>query len=56
MLHQADREARRLRYETLDPTSEHQRIGYAYLTDTEGLTLERITAGREYRPLPAPDR
>lgn len=56
MLHQADREARRLRYETLDPNREHQGIGYAYLTDTAGLTLQRITAGREYRPLPSAER
>jgi len=53
MLHSADRDARRLRYETLDPNREQQSIGYAYLTDTAGLTLERLAAGREYQPLPS---
>lgn len=52
MLHPADREARRLRYETLDPNSEQQSIGYAYLTDTDGLALERLAPGREYQPIP----
>lgn len=53
MLHSADREARRLRYETLDPNREQQSIGYAYLTDPANLTLQRITAGSDtgrFRP------
>lgn len=52
MLSAADRAARRARYERLDPDRSFQSIGYAYLTETEGLRLERIPAGREYRPLP----
>lgn len=44
-----DRAARRRRYETLDPEARWQpRLGYAYLTDTRGLQLEQIPAGREY--------
>jgi len=43
------REARRKRYETLDPTARWQpTIGYAYLTDSSGLQLREISAGREY--------
>jgi hypothetical protein len=52
MLSAADREARRARYESLDPGRDFQAIGYAYMTVTDGLALERIPAGREYRPLP----
>lgn len=53
MLRAADREKRRQRYDALDPHHEFQSIGYAYLTDTTGLQLERIREGREYRPLPS---
>ena len=43
------REARRRRYESLDPTARWQRkVGYAYLTDSSGLELRRIPRGREY--------
>ena len=43
------REARRRRYELLDPTARWQpTIGYAYLTDTSGLQLREIPKGREY--------
>ena len=43
------REARRKRYETLDPTARWQpKIGYAYLTDPTGLALRAIPKGREY--------
>jgi len=52
MLSEADREARRARYESLDPGRDFQAMGYAYMTETDGLRLERIPAGREYRPLP----
>ncbi|MEO8503367.1 MAG: glycosyltransferase family 2 protein [Acidobacteriota bacterium] len=52
MLTAEDRQGRRERYEALDPTRDFQEIGYSYLTDTVGLRLERIAAGREYRPLP----
>lgn len=51
MIHETDRLARRLRYETLDPGSEFQRIGYAYLTDPSGLIVEPLVEGRGYRPL-----
>jgi hypothetical protein len=53
MLHRADREARRDRYNALDPQRELQSIGYDYLTDETGLVLERIPEERSYRPLPA---
>ncbi|HSG40339.1 MAG TPA: glycosyltransferase family 2 protein [Thermoanaerobaculia bacterium] len=52
MLTPADRAARQARYESLDPGKDFQSIGYSYMTDTEGLRLERIAPGREYRPLP----
>lgn len=52
MLSPESRAARRARYESLDPNRDFQAIGYAYLTETEGLRLERIQPGREYRPLP----
>lgn len=52
MLTAADRAARRARYEALDPEAALQAIGYGYLTDATGLRLQRIAAGREYRPLP----
>jgi len=54
MLEAEDRAARQARYESLDPGRDFQSIGYGYLTDTEGLRLERIPGGREYRPLPHP--
>ena len=54
MLTPEDRAARQARYESLDPDRSFQAIGYSYMTVTEGLRLERIAAGREYRPLPAP--
>ncbi len=46
----ADREARRAKYEHLDPEHRHQAIGYAYMTDAEGLQIERLPPGREYKP------
>jgi glycosyltransferase involved in cell wall biosynthesis len=43
------REARRKRYELLDPTARWQpEIGYAYLTDASGLELRRIPAARAF--------
>jgi glycosyltransferase involved in cell wall biosynthesis len=48
-LHHEDRVTRRRRYELLDPENRWQpKIGYAYLTDEQGLHLRRIPAGREY--------
>lgn len=52
MLTPDDRAARQSRYENLDPGRDFQSIGYGYMTDTEGLRLERIAPEREYRPLP----
>lgn len=52
MLTPEDRAARQARYEGLDPGRDFQSIGYGYMTETEGLRLERIATGREYRPLP----
>jgi len=49
MLHHEDRVARRRRYELLDPENRCQpKLGYAYLTDEQGLCLRRIPAGRGY--------
>lgn len=50
MVDPADRAARRQRYESLDPTGRWQipPIGYAYLTDETGLTLEPVPAGRGF--------
>lgn len=50
MIRPEDREARRRRYEELDPDAEWQaEHGYAYLTDTAGLRLKRVKPGRDYR-------
>ena len=46
MLTDADRTARRRRYETLDPDRRWQRIGYAHLTDQTGLRLARVPRRR----------
>jgi glycosyltransferase involved in cell wall biosynthesis len=51
MLTPESRAARRARYENLDPDRRFQTIGYSYLTDTEGIRLERIAPGREYQPV-----
>ncbi|MEP7334250.1 MAG: hypothetical protein ABI717_00585 [Actinomycetota bacterium] len=48
MLTAADREARRARYEQLDPDARWQAIGYAYLTDETGLRLRRVPRRRGY--------
>jgi glycosyltransferase involved in cell wall biosynthesis len=50
MLTAAVRAARRARYEHLDPDAEHQAMGYAYLTDEDGIRLEPLPAGRGWRP------
>lgn len=50
MVHAAWREARRARYEALDPNCELQAIGYAYLTDPTGLELRALEPGREFHP------
>lgn len=50
MIDRADREARRARYERLDPDCRFQAIGYSYLTDETGLELERVPWWRRYRP------
>jgi glycosyltransferase involved in cell wall biosynthesis len=51
MMRAEDREARRRRYEDLDPEHRWQSIGYAYLTDETGLRLEPFGRGRDYEPL-----
>jgi glycosyltransferase involved in cell wall biosynthesis len=51
MIREEARRARRDRYRRLDPDRRWQSIGYEYLTDEEGLQLQRLPAGREYRPL-----
>jgi len=51
MIREEDRRARRDRYVYLDPDRLWQSVGYEYLTDEEGLLLERLPEGRGYRPL-----
>ncbi len=48
MLHADDRADRRRRYEHADPERRWQRIGYAYLTDSTGLTLRATDARRGF--------
>lgn len=49
MVSPADREARRRRYEALDPCALCQPgMGYGYLTDESGLRLRRVPAARGY--------
>ena len=48
MLRPEDREARRRRYEQADPERQWQRIGYEYLTDPQGLTLQRVGTRRGF--------
>lgn len=50
MIREEDRRARQARYMRLDPDRRWQSIGYEYLTDEEGLRLERLPPGRGYRP------
>ena len=50
MIDARDREARRNRYNELDPERKFQR-DYDYLTDAKGLQLEKLPPGREYEPL-----
>ncbi len=54
MIHPRDRRARQARYQQLDPDRRWQAIGYDYLTDENGLHLEKLPRGREYRPLALP--
>ena len=51
MIRSEDRAARRRRHEELDPGNTWQEIGYAYLTDTSGIRLERLPPGRDYCPI-----
>jgi hypothetical protein len=48
MLRREDREARRRRYEALDPHALCQPVGYGYLTDESGLRLRRVPVTRGY--------
>lgn len=49
MVKPENRAARRRRYELLDPDARWQpRLGYAYLTDERGLTLQTIAPARGY--------
>ena len=49
MIRREDREARRERYQRLDPEARWQpTVGYAYLTDERGLKLRRVPHGRRY--------
>lgn len=50
MIRAEDREARRRRYERIDPDADWQpEHGYAYLTDPAGLRLKPVKPGRDYR-------
>ena len=49
MLRPEDRAARRERYETMDPEARWQpELGYAYLTDEDGLRLEPVEPARAW--------
>lgn len=48
MISREDRLARRRRYELADPDARWQRVGYAYLTDEHGVSLENIDPRRGY--------
>lgn len=52
MIDAGRRQARRDRYEALDPDNQFQSIGYSHLTDETGLELQPLPEGREYEPLP----
>lgn len=52
MIHVEDREARRKRYNKLDPNRTYQAIGYDYLTDVSGLEVRAITPSQSYRGMP----
>lgn len=52
MIDRDGREARKRKYEQLDPEARWQSIGYAYLTDEKGMVLEALPDGRDYVPLP----
>lgn len=43
-----DRQARRARYERLDPDCRWQSIGYSYLTDSRGLRLRHLPPDRDF--------
>jgi hypothetical protein len=51
MLSESDRGARQARYRALDPDLRWQTLGYDYMTDEQGLQLERIPRDRLYVPL-----
>ncbi len=48
MIRPEDRLARRRRYEVADPDTRWQRVGYAYLTDEQGVRLEKVDPRRGY--------
>ncbi len=51
MVQPSDRALRRTRCEAADPGREFQPEGYAYLTESTGLELAGLPAGRAYAPL-----
>lgn len=51
MIEASDREERRAKWERLDPDRKAQSIGYAYMTDVEGIELEPLPPGRDYVPM-----
>lgn len=50
MIAPARRRARAALYNTLDPGSAAQPVGYDYLADEQGAVLEAVPPGREYLP------
>lgn len=54
MIRAEDREARRDKYRRLDPERRFQAIGYDYLTESAGIELVELPAGRSYVPLEDP--
>lgn len=55
MINPERRRVRRDIYKALDPENRYQRIGYDYLADEEGVRLEFIPPGREFRPVHVDD-
>lgn len=54
MIRSEDRRDRRDKWNQLDPQGEWQPIGYAHMTNEDGLELAPLPAGREYEPLEVP--
>lgn len=50
MIDPKNRESRKIIYNKLDPNKKIQKIGYDYITDENGMVLEKIPNNRKYYP------